>query len=82
MGPPVGRSGVGAFSCVFGPVMGRLLLPLCDLGEGDHLRQSLPVESRVVALGNELRDVCLWGMLSPQAGCPSLVSHSSSPVGV
>jgi len=40
---------------VSGLVAGRWLLPLRDLGEGDHLRRSLAVEPLPIAFRNELR---------------------------
>src|SRR6266851_8295561 len=68
--PPGGRSCVGAFPWVSGPVAGRLLLPLRDLGKGDHLRRSLAVKPLHVALGNELREREFPGLL-PMGGKPA-----------
>ena len=61
------RSGVGAFAGLSGLVMGRLLLPLCDLGEGDDLHWSLPMKAFTVAFRNELWEGELPGLL-PMVG--------------
>jgi hypothetical protein len=46
------------------------LLPLRDLGEGDHLRRSLAVKPFPIALRNELREGELPGLL-PMGGEPA-----------
>src|SRR2546427_12394706 len=63
-------SRVWAFAWVPGRVAGRLLLPLRDLGEGDHLHRSLPVKPFQVALRNALREGELPGLL-PMVGEPA-----------
>jgi hypothetical protein len=64
------RSCVGAWSWVSGLIAGRLLLPLRDLGEGDHLRRSLTVEPFPIAFRNELWEGKLPGLL-PMVGEPA-----------
>src|SRR2546427_4017529 len=52
-------SRVCAFAWVPGRVAGRLLLPLRDLGEGDHLHRSLPVKPFQVALRKDRKSTRL-----------------------
>ncbi len=70
MFPPGGLLSVGAFSWVSGRVAGRLLVPLRGLGEGNHLCRSFPMKPFDVALGNELRERELPGLL-PMGGEPA-----------
>ena len=61
-------SGVGASSWVSRRVTGRWLLPLRDLGEGDHLCRSLAVQPFPIAFRTELRQG------KPQGSCRWLAS--------
>ena len=70
MAPPGEPLCVGAFSWSVGLIAGRLLLPLRDLGEGNHLRWALAVKAFPVALCNEFRERDLPGLL-PIIGEPA-----------
>ena len=67
---PLGPSWVGVFSWLSGLVASRLLLPLRDLGEGNHLCRSLAMKPFYVALCNEFRERELPGLL-PMVGEPA-----------
>ena len=66
-------SGVGASSWVSRRVAGRWLLPLRDLGEGDHLCRSLAVQPFPIAFRTELRQGKPPGLLPMVGESPALL---------